>query len=99
MMLTSHPFPPQLALASNDLSPSDPSFTRFLSWERRVANLLDPRDPNISTYFGRVVAVVQGALGTVLQSLMTRWAGEPTSQGQAGTVRQVLEIVGAKAQL
>jgi hypothetical protein len=44
------------------------------------------------------VGVVVGALGTVHQNLVTRWAGEPNSQALAATIRQVLDVVSHRTQ-
>ena len=58
------------------MSPSDPNFHRLTDWEHRAAVILDSNHPEIQTFFSRVVPVVQGTLGNVLQSMSTRFSGE-----------------------
>jgi len=82
----------------NELVPSDPTFARVATWERRVAIHLDPSDPGIASFLPRVIAVVQGVLGTVLQNLGTRFAHEPMAGEHARMIMEIGEIVSLKAQ-
>ncbi|ORY31618.1 hypothetical protein BCR39DRAFT_525930 [Naematelia encephala] len=88
----------RIAQAIGELAPSDPSFIKMLEWDRRCAILVNPRDSNIVTYFGRVSAIVQTSLEGAIRSLSTRYAADPMSSGAQNGVRQVLGVINSKAQ-
>jgi hypothetical protein len=88
----------KLALALNELAPADTAFSLIASWERRIASQLDPLDSGIASFLPRVITVVQGVLGTVLQNLQTRFSNDPHAGDHMRVIRGILYVVAQKAQ-
>jgi hypothetical protein len=61
---------------------------RLLDWETRVAQSIDHRAPDIAVFYGRVVPIVQGALGNIVQNL--------PPGALASSVRHIIDILAAK---
>lgn len=85
----------RLAAALGETPPVDESFKSTLWWLHRAASVLNPSDPLISPYVGRVVPSVQQVLNSTKQRLMILPGGSQAIDA-ARTITDVQETLSGK---
>ena len=86
----------RLAGALGETPPVDDSFKSTLWWLERVASVLNPSDPLISPYVGRVVPSVQQILNSTTQRLMILPGAGGLQNDAAQQIRNVQETLNGR---
>ncbi|ORX39427.1 hypothetical protein BD324DRAFT_619680 [Kockovaella imperatae] len=81
------------AVAVSEVSPYDAPFSRLAQWLRRVAQLLEPRNPETASFYPRVLPVVQGIINNTIGMISQRFPGDVEN---VRLLRSILEVVGGR---
>ncbi|KAL7424418.1 hypothetical protein Q5752_000101 [Cryptotrichosporon argae] len=87
----------RLALALSELTPGDPTLFILATWEERVAELVDPRDPAIASYVGRVLPTARQLLLAALDRAAQAAQFNPQCASMPSSVRAILDVLARKA--
>lgn len=73
-----------------------PMFQTAATWLRRAAELIDPRDQTIASYYPRALPGIEAGISGIIDRLQSQ-GPDPLIQAHMNVLRQTLDVIKAKA--